>query len=75
MSLLSQAYLLENFGLRLTIDDMAKVLHLASSTIYNQIAKKTFQIPTYVDGAKRFADFRDVATYLDLCRERAGTPA
>jgi predicted DNA-binding transcriptional regulator AlpA len=74
-SLLTQAYLLDHFGLRLTIDQLAQVLHLAARTIYNQVSAGTFPVPTYVDGAKRFADYRDVATYLDDCRARARSPA
>lgn len=74
-SLLTQAYLLENFGLRLTVDQLAGVLHMARNTVYNQVAAGTFSVPTYVDGGKRFADYRDVATYLDDCRERARSPA
>ncbi|KQP43889.1 AlpA family transcriptional regulator [Pseudorhodoferax sp. Leaf274] len=65
----------DHFGLRLTIDQLAEVLHLSSRTIYNQVSAGTFAVPTYVDGAKRFADYRDVATYLDACRERARSPA
>ena len=71
MSLLAQAFLLEQYGPRLSIEQLAAVLHLARSTIYNQIAAGTFAVPTYVDGGKRFADFRDVAAYLDECRVRA----
>jgi AraC-like DNA-binding protein len=74
-SLLTQAYLLENFGLRLTVDQLASVLHMARNTVYNQVAAGTFSVPTYVDGGKRFADYRDVAKYLDECRERARSPA
>jgi hypothetical protein len=73
MSLLTQAYLLEQYGPRLTVDQLAKALCLATNTIYNQVAAGTFEVPTYLDGKKRFADYRDVATYLDACRERATT--
>lgn len=70
-SLLTQAYLLDHYGLRLTVDQLAGVLHMARNTVYNQVANGTFSVPTYVDGGKRFADYRDVATYLDDCRQRA----
>lgn len=75
MSLFYQAYLLDKYGGRLDIDNLAEELHLAKSTIYNQVAAGTFPIPTYLDGGKRFADFRDMATYLDSCRPRAAIPA
>lgn len=71
MSLLTQAYLLEQFGPRLTIDQMAEVLGLKPGTIYNQVSAQTFPVPTYVEGGKRFADYRDLAAYLDECRSRA----
>ena len=70
-SLLTQAYLLESYGPRLTVEQLASVLHMARNTVYNQVASGTFAVSTYVDGNKRFADYRDVATYLDHCRERA----
>lgn len=75
MSLLTQAIIAEKYGLRLTMDQLAEVLDTKRTTIYNQVSAGTFAVPTYVDGNKRFADFRDVATYLDECRDRAKTPA
>lgn len=71
MSLLAQAFLLEQYGPRLSLEQLAEVLHRAKNTIYNQVSKGTFEIPTYLDGGKRFADFRDVAEYLDACRSRS----
>lgn len=71
MSLLTQAYLLEKYGPRLTVAQLAEVVGSAEQTIYNKCAKGTFPVLTYVDGGKRFADYRDVAKYLDDCRERA----
>ncbi len=71
MSLLTQAYLLEKYGPRLTIEQLAEELDMTKGTIYNQVSAGTFPIPTYVDGNKRFSDMRDVAKYLDDCRERA----
>lgn len=75
MSLLTQAYLLERYGPRLTVEQLAEALQIGKSTIHNRIGKETFEIPTYLDCNTRFADVRDVATYLDACRERAKTPA
>ena len=71
MSLLTQAYLLEQYGPRLSVDQLAKVLDRKSTTIYNQVSAGSFEIPTYLDGARRFSDYRDVAAYLDACRARA----
>jgi predicted DNA-binding transcriptional regulator AlpA len=75
MSLLSQAIIAERYGLRLTLDQLAQALCMAKNTIYNQVSAGTFPVPTNIDGNKRFADYRDVATYLDSCRERATTLA
>lgn len=71
MSLLTQAYLLERYGPRLTLEQLAEVLHMAKSTIYNQVSAGTFPVPTYLDGNKRFADYQHLAAYLDECRTRA----
>lgn len=71
MSLITQAYLVEKYGLRLSVDKLAEVLAMKPQTIYNQVSKCTLAVPTYVDGGKRFADYRDVALYLDKCRLRA----
>lgn len=75
MSLLHEAIIAEKYGLRLTVGQMADALGLARNTIYNQIAQGTFRVKTYVDGGKRFADYRDLAKYLDEVREKAGSPA
>lgn len=73
MSLLHEAIVAEKYGLRLTIEQLGKALCLAPQTIYNKIAKGEFMVPTYVDGGKRYSDYRDVAAYLDSCRPT--TPA
>lgn len=71
MSLLSQAYILEHYGLRLCLDQLAKCLGVSKNSIYNQISAGTFPVKTYMDGGKRYADFRDVAEHMDKCRELA----
>lgn len=73
MSLLHEAIIAEKYGLRLTVEQMAEALNLARNTIYNQIAAGTFKVRTYVDGGKRYCDYRDLAAYLDQVRE--STPA
>lgn len=71
MSLLLQAMLFEKYGGRLTVKDMADELDRAEGTIYNQVSAGTFEIPTYVEGGKRFADVRDVAAHFDKARKGA----
>ena len=71
MSFLHQAYLLEQYGLRLSIPELAEVLGDAEQTIHNRVSKGTLGIPTYIDGKKRWADVRDVAAYFDDKRAAA----
>lgn len=68
MSFLVAAYLLDRYGPRLNVEEIAEVLGFSPPTIYNRISKGTLGIPTYVDGGRRFADYRDVMEYLDRCR-------
>lgn len=75
MSLLHEAIIAEKYGLRLSVDQIADALGLARNTIYNQIAQGTFRVKTYVDGGKRYADYRDLAAYLDEARGHAKIPA
>ncbi len=69
MSFLTYAYLLDRYGPRLTIRQAAQALGFSESTLRNRIADGTLKLPTYLDGGSRFADARDVAAYLDSCRE------
>ena len=71
MSLLTHAYLLETYGLRLGVKELAKVIGCAPATVHNQVSAGTFPVKTYVDQNKRWADYRDVAEYMDSVRERA----
>lgn len=71
MSMLTTLYLIERYGLRLTMEQLAQVLGLAVATLHARIARGELGIPTYVDGKMRFADVRDVAEYLDIKRQEA----
>lgn len=61
----------ERYGVRLTTEQLAECLGLSKGAVYNQMSAGTFPIPTYLDGGKRWADFRDVAAHFDKCRESA----
>ncbi|AMR79302.1 hypothetical protein [Cupriavidus nantongensis] len=65
MSLLTQAYLLDNYGPRLNVQQLSKLLDIAEGTIRNQISAGAFPIKTYVDGGRRFASYQAVAEHLD----------
>lgn len=71
MSLLTQAHLLDKFGPRLDVEQLGQVLALSPKTILNQISARSFSVPTYVDGGKRWADVRDVAERFDALRDKA----
>ena len=71
MSLLTQAALIDRYGPRLSVDDLAAELKISRVTINNQISDGSFPIPTYRAHGKRWADYQHVAAYFDQCREAA----
>jgi predicted site-specific integrase-resolvase len=71
VSLLTQAYLLEKYGPRLTMEQLSDVLTIEPGTLYNQISAGACPVKTYREGKRRLADYRDVAAYLDQIRETA----
>ena len=71
MSLLTCAYILDKFGPRLTMGQLATLLAMSEGTIRNQVSAETFPIPTYKEGATRYAAYDAVAEYLDLMSQKA----
>lgn len=71
MSLLTQAYLLEKYGPRLSLDALAEVLGTTKATLYTQRSNGNCPLPTYTDGGKVWAAMEDVAGYFDAQRQRA----
>jgi hypothetical protein len=71
MKLLTRAFILDNYGIRLNIANLSKLLGMAEGTIRNQIGDEIFPIPTYKEGAQRFASYESVADYLDDMAEKA----
>lgn len=71
MSMMTTAYLLETYGARLTVDEIAEVLRLSPATGRNRLSAGTLGLLTYTDGDRRFADALDVACYLDSMRKQA----
>ncbi|RLK45977.1 hypothetical protein [Cupriavidus plantarum] len=65
MSLLTQAYVLETYGPRLSIAQLSALLDITEGTIRNQVSAGAFPIKTYVEGGRRFASYQAVAEYLD----------
>lgn len=72
MSFLTTAYLLERYGPRLGMEQIAEVLGMSKGTLHNRIYRGEIELHTYLDGGKRYADVRDLAAYLDRVR---GKPA
>jgi len=70
-SLVTQMFVAEKYGLRLDVNQLAKVLGVSPGTVLNRISANTFGIPTYIDNGKRYADYRDVAAHFDQIREAA----
>lgn len=71
MSLITQAFIVEKYGLRLNVEQLADVLGVTKPSLYNQFSAGTCPVKTYMDGGKRWADYRDVAEHLDECRKIA----
>jgi hypothetical protein len=71
MKLLTQAFILEKFGPRMTMAQLASLLCMSEGTIRNQVSAETFPIPTYKEGAARYAPYDAVADYLDKMSEKA----
>lgn len=71
MSLISTLYLMDRYGPRMKMEQLAEVLGLTPHTLLQRIARADLGIATYVDGKMRYADTRDVAEYLDFKRAEA----
>lgn len=71
MSILTQMVLIEKHGLRVDLERLATILETTAPNLRRKISEGTMEIPTYVDGSKRWADVRDVAEYLDARRDQA----
>ena len=71
MSLLTQAMIFERYGARTSAEKLSEALGITKAAIYNQISAGTCPVKTYLDGGKRWADYRDVAEHFDRCRALA----
>lgn len=73
MSLLIQVYLLETYGVRLSMTELAEELGISIHTLRNQVSKGVCPVKTYLDGGQRFAAVEDLAAHVQSCRNRAAT--
>jgi hypothetical protein len=67
----TEQYLLDTVGVKIPFSKVAAIVGLKPSTARNQASSGAFPIKTYMDCNRRYADFRDVAAYLDKQRESA----
>lgn len=72
-SLITQAFVFEHYGPRLDRDQIAKVLGVGASTILNKRSENKLPVKTYIDptNGKVYADYRDIAAYIDDCKQLA----
>lgn len=71
MSLILQAHLLDKYGPRLTMDQLAEVLGMPVNTLLNRIYRGEAPVVTYRQGGKRWASYDAVAAFLEDCAEQA----
>lgn len=71
MCLMTQAYLLQEYGPRLNAEQLAKVLGITVVALHTQRSKGTLGVRTYNAGGRIWADYRDVAEHFDKLREAA----
>lgn len=74
-SLVTQMIIAERYGVRLDTKQLGEVLGLAEGTVRNRISARTLGVPTYEDSGRRWADYRDVAEYIDRKRDEARAQA
>lgn len=65
MTLMTRAYLLDKYGMRLSMEELAEVMDLKPGTVYNMLAKGELKIRTYKEGIRRYAPYDAVADYFD----------
>lgn len=70
MKLLTQAYILENYGVRLTMPQLARLLELSEGTIRNQVSAETFPIPTYKKARHDMRHMTPLQVALTRCRRK-----
>lgn len=72
MSIVTQALVVEKYGLRLCAKQIADVLGITMPALYNQLSAERCPITTYKEAGKVWADYRHVAAHIDGQFEAAG---
>lgn len=71
MKLATRAMIADKYGMRVTMDQLAKILDVTPHTVYHLIGTGELPIRTYKEGKRRFASYEAVADYLDAKDEEA----
>ena len=75
-SLITQAFIFERYGPRLNALQIAELIGLKTvAALNNQCSAGRCAMATYIEGGKRWADYRDAAAYIDACRSKARASA
>jgi hypothetical protein len=64
-NLTTRAMIVERYGMRLSIEQLAELLGVTPHSVYQQAVDGSFPIRTYKEGRRRFASYEAVAEYLD----------
>jgi predicted site-specific integrase-resolvase len=70
-SLMTRMFILEKYGARLSMEQVAQVLGVHVQTVYNQLGTGELPVVTYKEGARRWASYDAVADYLDMMSAQA----
>jgi len=63
--LTTRAMIVERYGIRLSMQQVAEILDVTPNTVYNMLADGSLPIRTYKEGKRRFASYEAIAEYLD----------
>jgi uncharacterized protein YfaA (DUF2138 family) len=62
--------ILSVYGARLTVAQIGKIFGLKTGSTRNKLRDGSLPIRTFTEGRNRYADYRDVAAYLDQTYKR-----
>lgn len=71
MSMVTQAFIVQKYGLRLDSKQIAELMGISVPALYNQISAGTCSLKTYIEGGKRWAHYTHAAEYLEAMAELA----
>lgn len=57
-------YLLNEYGPTMTLDDFGKLIKKATRSLYNDLSRGTFPIPSYKVGSRHVVSTHDVITFM-----------